>query len=133
MYVIKYIDKITNRIKDVKERFSTSHEASEYIDINMSKIKEVWIEEEFKAPKKNINLSDFVGSWAWVYSEKKKEFFSYGILRECKGTFVHVQTKENQSKEDFCFYRIERFKDMIANNKLILKQEGEFVSIKDFL
>lgn len=138
MWIIKYVDKITHKEKTIeKEKFDDYNGAFQYISENMPDIEDVWPEEEFITDTitDKLDFDNLVGKYAYVMSKKKNEFFCYGIIMDVVGLFVYIKTRPNQeTKNDFAFYRKEKIKDLYANKCMKFEEQGCFVeSLKDYL
>lgn len=132
MWIVKYIDKRTKKEKKISKSFDTESDASLYIDENMADMEDVWSEEELKTDVK-LDINDCIGRWIHMFSPKTKEMFPYGIVKSVDGTFVAIQTKEEQEEDDYAIYRIERIKDLFSNQKILFEDGGRFVTLKEFI
>lgn len=113
------------RIKDGKNEFiqgfSSYEEAYKFSE---KKVGKIVIEEKIDEIKEGI--------WIYVYSNKKKMFYPYGIVKSINNTFITLKTKENQKPDEYSCFRIIKLKDMMKNNNIQLNKYGDFVDLKVF-
>lgn len=126
------MDKKTRNIKTVKKNFNSQEEANDYIDVHLKDSEDVWIEE--KVDTESIDLKTQIGSWLWLYSNKKKEFYPYGMLMDVTSQFVKIKTKEEMKNEnDYTDMRVVRIKNMIEAKKIQISSDGHFVNLKEYM
>ena len=107
MWIIKGIDSNTSKEKIFKKGFDNEYEETI-----------------------NYDVSQYLNKWIWIYSHKMKAFMPYGILIAIQGQFTRIKTREESLDEDLSELRIIKIKEMIENNKLMVKDEGLFIDIK---
>lgn len=128
MWIIKGIDSNTSKEKIFKKGFDNEYEANDYIDEHYKDIDGIWVEEAEETI--NYDVSQYLNKWIWIYSHKMKAFMPYGILIAIQGQFTRIKTREESLDEDLSELRIIKIKEMIENNKLMVKDEGLFIDIK---
>jgi len=81
-----------------------------------------------------IQLEDQIGNWLWIFSEKKKELFPYGQIVKCKQTTILLKTKEEATElNEMVELRKTKIENWLESEKAILKEEGYFVVIKEYV
>ena len=132
MWIIKYIDK-NNKEKTKKNlKFETSLEASDYILKYMPET-DAWAHEitekesDINDEPKKINICSLINKYVYCFSNKKNDYFCYGLIANMSGQFVYIQTKPYQNINDFAIYRVDKFKDLMTNSLIKIKENGTFV------
>lgn len=134
MWQIKCIDNKTKHTRILKGNFITEESANDYLAENYKDKEDVWVEEKGSKEVKALDMSNKKGSWLWLYSKKKEEFFPYGLIVDYSSQFVKLQTKENVLDYfDLTDMRIERIKEMLQDGKGKFLEEGSFVNLKEYV
>lgn len=137
MWRVKQLDEETKKFKIVKDKFSSKEEADLYISINMREIEDVRVEEVMEQDAKIIEdkqIENKMGKWIWLFSEKRKEFFPYGVIKEIMTQFVKIQTREHLKDEgEYVDMRLAKITELLLAGKLAFKDEGVFVVINEYL
>lgn len=132
MWNVKFIEKNSKKTKTINKNFGSEEEANNYIDIYMKNSEDIWVEEKIEV--ESIDLVSKIGSWLWFYSDKKKEFFPYGILKGITSQFVKIQTKAEMTSEDeYVDMRISRIKDLFEAKQMQISNDGSFVNLKEYI
>lgn len=128
MIRIKYKNR-NGKWVNVKNKFKTEQAAQDYISVKFKDNTDVIIEED-KSDEK-LDLTPCIGQWLWIYSEKAKCFYSYGLLIEVTKCCAKFQTKED-FPDPFYFSEITftKIKSLIDAKKAYFSVEGHFSNFK---
>ncbi|WCK57114.1 hypothetical protein PP175_28405 (plasmid) [Aneurinibacillus sp. Ricciae_BoGa-3] len=135
MWDIKHLNKRGKEIV-LQSGFATKEEAEIFLSQEYKMDETAFVVETIQNKDVNIDfkLSEQIGKWLWVYSPKKQEMFPYGIIQKCTAMFLKIQTKENVTDiEQMVDMRVSKIEEWIATDKGTIKEEGYFVTMKEYV